>query len=90
MSSPSLHSESNSFDEQDTVRTRLLDVVERASSTALVQLRAAGFWTAIALPFLYVPILAYGLEEQHHLLAFLGLLALNLVALFLGRGHTPN
>jgi hypothetical protein len=55
-----------------------------------LQLRAVGFWAAIALPFLYVPLLLFGLEKQTHAIAFLGLLALNLIALLVGRSHTPQ
>lgn len=50
-------------------------------------LSAVAFWSAIALPLLYVPLLAAGLGTVQDLLLFLGLFALHLVALFAGRSH---
>ncbi|RBI64310.1 hypothetical protein DMJ13_07475 [halophilic archaeon] len=49
--------------------------------------RFVGFWAAIALPFMYVPLLATGLESPSQLQTFLLLLALNVVALLLGHRH---
>jgi hypothetical protein len=49
--------------------------------------RFVGFWAAIALPFMYVPLLATGLESPGQLQTFLLLLALNVVALLLGHRH---
>ncbi|WP_335343076.1 hypothetical protein [Halomontanus rarus] len=46
-----------------------------------------GFWTAIVLPFLHVPLLATGLSGSAETLTFLGLLALNLLALYVGHSH---
>lgn len=50
-------------------------------------LSAVAFWSAIALPLLYVPLLAAGLGSTQDLLLFLGLFALHLVALFGGRSY---
>ena len=50
-------------------------------------LSAVAFWGAIALPVLYVPLLAAGLGSTQDLLLFLGLFALHLAALFGGRTH---
>lgn len=50
-------------------------------------LSAVAFWSAIALPLLYVPLLAAGLGTTQDLLLFLGLFALHLVALFGGRSY---
>jgi hypothetical protein len=50
-------------------------------------LSAVAFWSAIALPLLYVPLLAAGLGSIQDLLLFLGLFAIHLVALFAGRTH---
>lgn len=50
-------------------------------------LSAVAFWIAIALPLLYVPLLAAGLGSSQDLLLFLGLFALHLVALLGGRTH---
>lgn len=55
---------------------------------ALVRpIQIVAFWTAIALPFLHVPLLLYGLETTPELYTFFGLVALNLVALFVGHGY---
>lgn len=46
-----------------------------------------GFWSAIALPALYLPLLVTGLESTAELLVFLGLLALHVVAIVVGHSH---
>lgn len=51
------------------------------------QTRAAGFWGAIALPFLYLPLLAMGVDSVAEATVVLALLGLNLLALLVGRGH---
>jgi hypothetical protein len=51
-------------------------------------LEAVAFWCAIALPFLYVPLLVTGLETTAQLTAFLSLLALH--ALAIGGGYRYN
>ncbi|RLM57084.1 hypothetical protein DVK02_04620 [Halobellus sp. Atlit-31R] len=48
--------------------------------------RFVSFWAAIALPFLYVPLLAGGLEGSEPN-AFVALLAVNAVALVVGHGY---
>jgi hypothetical protein len=45
------------------------------------------FWTAVILPFLHLPLLVSGLENSSTQLAFVGLLALNVVAAVLGQPH---
>lgn len=50
-------------------------------------LEAVAFWTAIALPFLYIPLLIYGLETRGQVGVFLGLVVLNLIAFVLGHGY---
>ncbi len=45
------------------------------------------FWIAIALPFAYLPLLANGLGEPTTALAFVSLLVINVVALYLGHGY---
>jgi len=47
------------------------------------------FWAAVVLPFLYLPLLATGLETETQTIAFVVLLACNVVALVLGHpAHT--
>lgn len=50
-------------------------------------LEALAFWTAIALPFLYIPLLFYGLESPAELAAFVGLVGLNVVAFVIGHRY---
>ncbi|WP_336024799.1 hypothetical protein [Halobellus salinisoli] len=57
------------------------------SITALAApLRFVAFWTAVTLPFLYVPLLLGGLEGSEPTV-FLALLGANVVALLLGHGY---
>lgn len=53
----------------------------------LEPVRRLSFWLAVTLPFLYVPMLAIGLETPAHRTAFLALLCCNAVALLLGHSH---
>ncbi len=61
--------------------------LERAVPELADSIRKTSFWAAIVLPFLYVPILIHGLTSWVLLTAFLLLLAVNLVALYLGHYH---
>ena len=62
-----------------------VSVAERYHANPLTTpLEIAGFWLAIALPFLYVPLLMSGIT----LATFFGLVVVNLVALV--AGHTHN
>lgn len=45
------------------------------------------FWIAIALPFVYLPLLTRGLGDPQVTLTFLLLLALNVFALYIGHGY---
>ena len=56
-------------------------------ATVIEPFEAMAFWTAIALPFLHVPLLFTGLETTDQVLAFMGLLLLNVIALVLGHGY---
>ena len=49
-------------------------------------LRFVAFWAAVALPFLYLPLLAGGLEGGQ-LAAFASLLGLHLLTLVVGHGY---
>jgi hypothetical protein len=69
-------------------RTRLAALYDSYQDhTLTTPVEVVGFWSAIALPFLYVPMLFTGIASQGELLTFLGLLALNLAALLAGHGH---
>jgi hypothetical protein len=60
--------------------------LRRSLETLTAPLRFLGFWIAVALPFLYLPLLAGGLEGQQATV-FVGLLFVNVVALVLGHEH---
>ncbi|WP_458205504.1 hypothetical protein [Haladaptatus sp. NG-SE-30] len=60
---------------------------ELPAASLSAPIRLVGFWAAIALPFLYLPLLATGLETTGQRQIFLVLLVLNLVALLVGRRH---
>ncbi len=73
--------------------TTVLDVLpqDASSVTALLKpIEAVGFWAAVALPFLYVPLLATGLEEQSSQLAALLLIVLHVAALVVGRRYKAD
>lgn len=55
--------------------------------SALTPVRTAGFWVAVTLPFLYLPLLATGLDAQVEVVVFLSLLAVNVLALLVGHSH---
>lgn len=60
---------------------------QSVTDTVLKPLRVAGFWSAVALPFLHIPLLVTGLDGTADLFAFLSLFALNVVALYVGHPH---
>ena len=45
------------------------------------------FWVAIALPFVHLPLLMQGLGDPQVTLAFGALLAINVLALYVGHGY---
>ncbi|MFB6179636.1 MAG: hypothetical protein ABEI77_07935 [Halorientalis sp.] len=45
------------------------------------------FWSAIVLPFLHLPLLATGLESSSVTIAFVVLLALNVLAVLVGQSY---
>jgi len=49
--------------------------------------RRLSFWTAVALPGLYVPLVATGIGSRAELLAVGALLALNVLTLLAGHCH---
>lgn len=49
--------------------------------------RAVGFWLAVTIPFLYLPLLVRGFSGRSELFAFGGLVALNVAALVVGHDH---
>lgn len=62
-------------------------VPNAALRTTVVCIQAAAFWTAVLMPFAYVPLLATGLSTAGEGLLLLQLLTLNAVALIVGHDH---
>lgn len=60
-----------------------------AQSLALRPLRFVGFWTGVLAPLAY-PLLLYGGLDAQSLLLLVGVVALNVVGLFLGRGYNSQ
>lgn len=50
----------------------------------------AAFWTAVALPFLYVPLLFGGITTSSEFVALVVLFGVNFVSLYLGHDYEPN
>lgn len=48
---------------------------------------ALAFWAAVALPFVYLPLLYQGFDDTTGVLTFTGLLIANAVALYAGHDH---
>ena len=95
MSEPSLQNENKSAigspadaSEATAGRHKVAALFERYHEHAFTTpLEVAGFWTAVVLPFLYMPMLFAGISGTNELLTFFGLLAFNLAALMAGHGH---
>jgi hypothetical protein len=97
MTESTLQNENNSITspadagEATAGRTKLATMYDRYQEhTLTTPLEVVGFWSAIALPFLYVPLLLAGISTQGELLTFIGLLALNVAALLAGHGHKSD
>lgn len=50
-------------------------------------LTAVAFWFGTLLPLVYIPVIVAGLDSLPRLALFVGLLALNVVALSIGRDY---
>lgn len=64
--------------------------VPALSESLLVPIRALAFWTAIVLPFLYIPLLLSGLQTSSTQVAFGALVACNMVALLIGHSYSRS
>ncbi|AXR79152.1 hypothetical protein [Natrarchaeobaculum sulfurireducens] len=51
---------------------------------------AAGFWVAIVLPVAYLPVFLAGIDSAFGLSVFLGLIAVNVVALVVGHEYPAS
>jgi len=59
------------------------------AASMLGPVRAAAFWSAVALPLTYLPMVATGAVWDRPVV-FCALLALNAVAFLVGHGHDPD
>lgn len=53
----------------------------------LKPIEVVGFWAAVTLPFLYMPLLLAGVQTSSEQLAAGGLVVLHVVSLLIGRNH---
>ena len=64
----------------------LRQTVQQTAETVRPAVRFAGFWLAVALPLLHLPLLLHGLEgSEFHV--FLGLFLANVLALLAGHNY---
>lgn len=63
------------------------DVLRSGVEIVTTPFRFVAFWAAVALPFLYVPLLFGGLQGEQTS-AFVGLLGAHLLALVVGHGYS--
>lgn len=85
MSMPSIRNE-NASARPDTEQSA--DHSSRLAVSSLARpIEAISFWSAIALPFLYLPLLFSGLGSNSQLTAFLALLAIHAVTIVAGHGY---
>lgn len=76
---------SSTSDLRSTLRNST--AVATTGRTLLAPIRAVAFWLAVALPFLYLPLLAVGLNQPSVITAFVALLTTNAVALMVGHSY---
>ncbi|SEO66283.1 hypothetical protein SAMN04487948_10447 [Halogranum amylolyticum] len=60
--------------------------IQRGRQMLVAPLRFVGFWVAVSMPFLYLPLLAGGLDAGE-VYVFVGLLLLNLFAFVVGHEY---
>ncbi|WP_257300387.1 hypothetical protein [Haloarchaeobius sp. FL176] len=64
-----------------------VSALQKGYESAQYGLRTIGFWAAVSLPFVHLPLLLTGLDSTADLLAFGVLLGSNLIALLVGHHH---
>jgi hypothetical protein len=67
--------------------SRVLPHPRHVSESLRKPVRLMSFWSAVALPFLHIPLLLTGLDGAADMGAFFALFALNVVALVVGHGY---
>lgn len=63
---------------------------ERLPSWVGPLVETLSFWGAIALPVIYLPLLAVGIDGPSGFLTFLGLFGLHVITLIVGRSHRAD
>jgi cytochrome b561 len=76
-------------EDSDAVDARFERVRRHVPSPSRAMRRVA-FWTAVALPFLYVPLLVSGVATSGERGALVLMLAFNVVSLYAGHGYDPD
>lgn len=76
-------------DDEDAAEASV-SALRRILPAATASLRASAFWLAVALPFLYVPLLAEGVSTDGELGALAVLLVVNVLALYAGHDYQPG
>lgn len=79
----------STLDAQEKVRpaNRIADVLDHVESVSLTKpLQFAGFWSAVVLPFCYLPMVVGGLASSYRTV-FGALLVFHAVALVVGYGY---
>lgn len=85
--SPTTRDQQSAGTDESTDGSRETGSLEEIAPSLATPIRKTGFWAAIVLPFLYVPVLANGLSSSRETAVFLVLLIVNLVALYIGHAH---
>ena len=73
--------------DRDTTATSLYARYRQSPHTRPIQ--AVAFWLAVVLPFVHLSLLATGLTSRTATLVFVGLLVLNVIAVFAGHSYDP-
>lgn len=55
--------------------------------SVLSPVRMVSFWVAVSIPFLYLPLVAVGIDTTFEIAAFLSLVVVNVAALRLGHSY---
>lgn len=85
MSRPSTPSALNA-DQLATTLSRALSGYE----DLLRPIEAVAFWAAVAMPFVYLPLLFTGVETSAEQIAVVALVAVHVVALVVGKRYSPK
>ena len=84
---PRAHDQQSAGADESADGPRETGSLEAIAPTLAPPIRKTGFWVAIVLPFLYLPVLANGLSSRRETAIFLVLLGVNLGALYIGHAY---